>query len=65
MGEVIGMVGFVTAIVGLLLEVLAVAAMAFYPARRMLPISPIALLSAGGICFFCGTLLAAIGIFCK
>jgi hypothetical protein len=56
MGKILMLAGFTIAAGGLLIEAIGVAAITFYPLRRRLMISPFALMSIDGLCFFGGIL---------
>jgi hypothetical protein len=55
-------IGLILAIVGLLIEAIGSAAMAFYTVRRRLPIaSPLPLFGVGGIMFVIGVVMMGVG----
>ncbi len=59
MGNAFRIAGYTIAVAGILIEGLGMAAVAFYPVRRRLPISPFSIMSIGGCCFLGGVLLAS------
>lgn len=57
MASILVKVGMAIVILGVLIEMIGMLAVGYYPVRRRLAIFPVSIIAIGGYCFFGGVLL--------